>query len=139
MKAGNHPGHLKALVLTKDHLAIYPSERSRIEKAGGHVTADGRLNGRIQVKQLLYIYHVIIVYTYPSLTNCRVLELFRVFISEFFSECDVPCKLSSRTAASRVWKGNYTQAVQMCPAAIRLCILTSTATTCYLCDTLVPP
>jgi hypothetical protein len=40
---------LKALVLTKDHLAMYPEERARIEKAGGHVTADGRLNGRIQV------------------------------------------------------------------------------------------
>lgn len=28
---------------------MYPEERTRIEKAGGHVTADGRLNGRMQV------------------------------------------------------------------------------------------
>lgn len=42
-------GGLKALVLTKDHLAMHAAERARIEKAGGHVTADGRLNGRIQV------------------------------------------------------------------------------------------
>lgn len=42
-------GQLRAVVLTKDHLAMYPEERTRIEKAGGHVTADGRLNGRMQV------------------------------------------------------------------------------------------
>ena len=42
---------LKALTITKDHLAIYPVERSRIEKAGGVVSADGRLNGRIQVSR----------------------------------------------------------------------------------------
>jgi hypothetical protein len=43
-------GGLRAVVLTKDHLAMYPEERTRIEKAGGHVTADGRLNGRMQVR-----------------------------------------------------------------------------------------
>jgi integrin-linked kinase-associated serine/threonine phosphatase 2C len=44
-------GQLRALVLTKDHLAIHASERARITKAGGHVTNDGRLNGRIQVSR----------------------------------------------------------------------------------------
>jgi hypothetical protein len=34
--------------ILQDHLAIYPSERTRIEKAGGFVT-DGRLQGRMQV------------------------------------------------------------------------------------------
>ncbi|KAF6261322.1 phosphatase 2C-like domain-containing protein [Scenedesmus sp. NREL 46B-D3] len=48
-KAGS--SSLRALVLTKDHLAIYPGERLRIQKAGGHVSADGRLNGRIQVSR----------------------------------------------------------------------------------------
>lgn len=42
---------LRGVVLTKDHLAMFPDERSRIEKAGGHVTADGRLNGRMQVSR----------------------------------------------------------------------------------------
>jgi integrin-linked kinase-associated serine/threonine phosphatase 2C len=53
VEAGNGAhaqGSLRAVLLTKDHLAMYPEERSRIEKAGGHVTADGRLNGRMQVR-----------------------------------------------------------------------------------------
>eukprot|EP00775_Hariotina_reticulata_P006492 gene6492-6719_t len=49
-KAGSN-GQLKALVLTKDHLAMYAGERARILKAGGHVSSDGRLNGRIQVSR----------------------------------------------------------------------------------------
>uniref|UniRef100_A0A383VFM2 PPM-type phosphatase domain-containing protein n=1 Tax=Tetradesmus obliquus TaxID=3088 RepID=A0A383VFM2_TETOB len=51
-KAGSSSSSsLRALVLTKDHLAIYPGERARIQKAGGHVSADGRLNGRVQVSR----------------------------------------------------------------------------------------
>jgi hypothetical protein len=42
------PG-LKALTLTKEHLAIHAAERQRISAAGGFVSKDGRLNGRIQV------------------------------------------------------------------------------------------
>ena len=42
---------LKAVTLTKDHLAIYPAERARIEKCGGFVSREGRLNGRIQVSR----------------------------------------------------------------------------------------
>lgn len=61
--AGSAQGALRAVVLTKDHLAMYPEERSRVEKAGGHVTADGRLNGRMQVRHpwgrgLLSMLHV---------------------------------------------------------------------------------
>jgi len=47
---------LRGVVLTKDHLAMFPDERSRIEKAGGHVTADGRLNGRMQVNRALILH-----------------------------------------------------------------------------------
>jgi integrin-linked kinase-associated serine/threonine phosphatase 2C len=42
---------LKAVVLTKDHLAMHTEERARIERAGGRVSADGRLSGRIQVSR----------------------------------------------------------------------------------------
>ncbi|KAF5842845.1 phosphatase 2C-like domain-containing protein [Dunaliella salina] len=45
---GIKAGALRALVLTKDHLAIYPSERARIEKAGGSIS-EGRLQGKMQV------------------------------------------------------------------------------------------
>ncbi|KIZ03592.1 hypothetical protein MNEG_4366 [Monoraphidium neglectum] len=44
------PG-LKALTLTKEHLAIHAAERQRISAAGGFVSKDGRLNGRIQVSR----------------------------------------------------------------------------------------
>eukprot|EP00803_Ostreobium_quekettii_P000578 evm.model.scf_964EXC.3 EVM.evm.TU.scf_964EXC.3 scf_964EXC:13598-17520(+) len=43
---------LKALMLTKEHLAIYPQERARIERSGGSVT-EGRLAGRLQVSRSL--------------------------------------------------------------------------------------
>lgn len=46
-------GQLKALMLTKEHLAIYPKERARIEKSGGTVSSDGRLAGRLQVSRSL--------------------------------------------------------------------------------------
>lgn len=36
---------LKAIVLTKEHKALFPAERKRIEKAGGMVT-NGRLQGK---------------------------------------------------------------------------------------------
>ncbi len=42
-------GQPRALTLSKEHLAVFPQERARIEKAGGYVSADGRLNGRMQV------------------------------------------------------------------------------------------
>lgn len=48
--AGAAPAGPRALTLSKEHLAIYPQERVRIEKAGGYI-ADGRLNGRIQVSR----------------------------------------------------------------------------------------
>lgn len=50
-KEGGDKGQLKALTLTKDHLAAYPGERARIAKAGGAVSGDGRLNGRLQVSR----------------------------------------------------------------------------------------
>jgi len=40
---------LRALTLTKEHLAIHAAERARIVAAGGFVSKEGRLNGRIQV------------------------------------------------------------------------------------------
>ncbi len=36
---------LKAITLTREHKAIFPAERQRIEKAGSFVSADGRLAG----------------------------------------------------------------------------------------------
>ena len=45
------PAQLKAVTLTKDHLAIYPGERARIERSGGYVSKEGRLSGRIQVSR----------------------------------------------------------------------------------------
>ncbi|KAL6748651.1 hypothetical protein V8C86DRAFT_2873365 [Haematococcus lacustris] len=44
-------GSLRGLLLSKDHLALHPAERARIEKAGGQVTKDGRLAGRLQVSR----------------------------------------------------------------------------------------
>ncbi|KAF9592515.1 hypothetical protein IFM89_015209 [Coptis chinensis] len=41
---------LKAIVLTREHKAIYPQERARIMKAGGSVT-NGRLQGRLEVSR----------------------------------------------------------------------------------------
>ncbi|XP_057480126.1 probable protein phosphatase 2C 8 isoform X1 [Actinidia eriantha] len=40
---------LKAIVLTREHKAIYPQERARIQKAGGSVSSNGRLQGRLDV------------------------------------------------------------------------------------------
>ena len=40
-------------MLTKEHLAIYPKERARIEKSGGAVSSEGRLAGRLQVSRSL--------------------------------------------------------------------------------------
>ncbi|KAL0043093.1 hypothetical protein WJX79_009071 [Trebouxia sp. C0005] len=40
----------KAIVLTKEHKALFPAERRRIEKAGGMVT-NGRLQGKIEVSR----------------------------------------------------------------------------------------
>lgn len=42
---------IKAITLTRDHKAIYPQERARIEKSGGFVSKDGRLGGRIEVSR----------------------------------------------------------------------------------------
>lgn len=50
MQQAGGPGPLKALTLTKEHLAIHAAERQRIAAAGGFVSKDGRLNGRIQVR-----------------------------------------------------------------------------------------
>ena len=36
---------LKAITLTREHKAIFPQERQRVEKAGSFVSADGRLAG----------------------------------------------------------------------------------------------
>ncbi|PRW39315.1 putative phosphatase 2C 67 [Chlorella sorokiniana] len=42
---------LKAITLTREHKAIFPAERQRIEKAGSFVSGDGRLAGRIEVSR----------------------------------------------------------------------------------------
>ncbi|KAG8387999.1 hypothetical protein BUALT_Bualt02G0079500 [Buddleja alternifolia] len=42
---------LKAIVLTREHKAIYPQERMRIQKAGGSVSSNGRLQGRLEVSR----------------------------------------------------------------------------------------
>ncbi|KAJ6868489.1 protein phosphatase 2C 8 [Populus alba x Populus x berolinensis] len=50
----NHPdgaSPLKAIVLTREHKAIYPQERARIQKAGGSVSSNGRLQGRLEVSR----------------------------------------------------------------------------------------
>ncbi|BAF24754.1 probable protein phosphatase 2C 67 [Oryza sativa Japonica Group] len=44
---------LKAIVLTREHKAIFPQERARIQKAGGSVGPNGRLQGRIEVSRAL--------------------------------------------------------------------------------------
>lgn len=38
---------LKAITLTREHKAIFPQERQRIEKAGSFVSSDGRLAGAL--------------------------------------------------------------------------------------------
>ncbi|PQQ15560.1 putative protein phosphatase 2C 8 isoform X1 [Prunus yedoensis var. nudiflora] len=43
--------HLKAIVLTREHKAIYAQERARIQKAGGNVSSNGRLQGRLEVSR----------------------------------------------------------------------------------------
>ncbi|XP_027193409.1 probable protein phosphatase 2C 8 isoform X2 [Cicer arietinum] len=40
---------LKAIVLTREHKPIFPQERTRIQKAGGIVSSNGRLQGRLEV------------------------------------------------------------------------------------------
>lgn len=42
---------LKAIVVTREHKAIYPQERTRIQKAGGSVSTNGRLQGRLEVSR----------------------------------------------------------------------------------------
>ncbi|XP_044477440.1 probable protein phosphatase 2C 8 [Mangifera indica] len=42
---------LKAIVVTREHKAIYPQERARIQKAGGTVSTNGRLQGRLEVSR----------------------------------------------------------------------------------------
>ncbi|KAG6672943.1 hypothetical protein I3843_16G085800 [Carya illinoinensis] len=41
----------KAIVLTREHKAIYPLERARIQKAGGTISSNGRLQGRLEVSR----------------------------------------------------------------------------------------
>ncbi|GBG74145.1 hypothetical protein CBR_g17858 [Chara braunii] len=40
----------KAVIVTREHKAIFPEERARVEKAGGFV-ANGRLQGRLEVSR----------------------------------------------------------------------------------------
>ncbi|WOK92522.1 putative protein phosphatase 2C 67 isoform X1 [Canna indica] len=42
---------LKAIVVTREHKAIFPQERARIQKAGGSVGSNGRLQGRLEVSR----------------------------------------------------------------------------------------
>ncbi|KAK9209057.1 hypothetical protein WN944_001420 [Citrus x changshan-huyou] len=42
---------LKAIVVTREHKAIYPQERARIQKSGGTVSSNGRLQGRLEVSR----------------------------------------------------------------------------------------
>ncbi|KAK9668820.1 hypothetical protein RND81_13G088900 [Saponaria officinalis] len=48
---GNESSSLKAILLTREHKVIYPFERSRIQKAGGLVSSNGRLQGRLEVSR----------------------------------------------------------------------------------------
>lgn len=43
----------KAVTLTKDHVATDPGERARVLARGGHVTANGRVEGRIMVSRAM--------------------------------------------------------------------------------------
>ncbi|KAI5660238.1 hypothetical protein M9H77_29031 [Catharanthus roseus] len=47
----NGSSGLKSIVLTREHKAIYPQERARIQKAGGSVSSNGRLQGRLEVSR----------------------------------------------------------------------------------------
>uniref|UniRef100_A0A803MII5 PPM-type phosphatase domain-containing protein n=1 Tax=Chenopodium quinoa TaxID=63459 RepID=A0A803MII5_CHEQI len=47
----NGSSPLRAIVLTREHKAIYPQERARIQKAGGSVSTTGRLQGRLEVSR----------------------------------------------------------------------------------------
>ncbi|KAM5570492.1 putative protein phosphatase 2C 8 [Rosa sericea] len=47
----NEARFLKAIVLTREHKAIYAQERARIQKAGGSVSSNGRLQGRLEVSR----------------------------------------------------------------------------------------
>lgn len=42
---------LKAILLTREHKAIHTQERARIQKAGGTVSTNGRLQGRLEVSR----------------------------------------------------------------------------------------
>eukprot|EP00250_Pteridium_aquilinum_P013042 c21095_g1_i1 orf=159-1022(+) len=42
---------LKGVTITREHKAIFPLERARIEKAGGYVGENGRLLGRLEVSR----------------------------------------------------------------------------------------
>ncbi|CAI5967101.1 unnamed protein product [Closterium sp. NIES-64] len=48
--AGSECAALKAIVVTREHKAIFPAERQRIEKAGGSVI-NGRILGRLEVSR----------------------------------------------------------------------------------------
>ncbi|CAI7803641.1 unnamed protein product [Closterium sp. NIES-53] len=48
--AGSEGTALKAIVVTREHKAIFPAERQRIEKAGGSVI-NGRILGRLEVSR----------------------------------------------------------------------------------------
>ncbi|XP_078431079.1 protein phosphatase 2C family protein isoform X2 [Wolffia australiana] len=42
---------VKSIVITREHKAIFPSERVRIQKAGGTIGVNGRLQGRLEVSR----------------------------------------------------------------------------------------
>ena len=44
-------GQTRAITLTREHMALFPDERVRIEKAGGWVSKDGRLCDRVEVSR----------------------------------------------------------------------------------------
>ncbi|GAB4824263.1 hypothetical protein N2152v2_011309 [Parachlorella kessleri] len=50
-RPAQQPEHFKAITLTREHRAIYAQERQRIERAGGFVSGDGRLAGRVEVSR----------------------------------------------------------------------------------------
>ncbi|KAJ7529441.1 hypothetical protein O6H91_15G050400 [Diphasiastrum complanatum] len=59
-KSGNQNGDtkmcsmeplLKGVIVTREHKAIFPVERTRIQKAGGFVAENGRLLGRLEVSR----------------------------------------------------------------------------------------
>ncbi|CAN1856455.1 Probable protein phosphatase 2C 8 [Linum perenne] len=70
--SSDRTSQLKAIVLTREHKAIYPQERSRIQKAGGSVSSNGRVQGRLEVsrsfgdRNFKKVYCIILLHSFPQ-------------------------------------------------------------------------